>query len=89
MIITNVFWLYNVIDNALAHDDYKTQCEFYHKDAIEFEKVLSKLEKQEEMMRFLDKNEIDYDSLQKGNESIILLNSFEFTFDKNGILIAE
>ncbi len=89
MVISNIFWVYQTIDNAVGQSYYKVSCDEYYKDMIEFEKIVETYKTKKETIDFLDTYHVKYDSIQKGTNFIITLNSFSITFDKNGNQISE
>jgi len=88
LIVTNVFWIYQVLDNAVGNDYYKVSCNEYHGDMLGLKKVLDSKKTKIETLDFLNEHAIEYDSFQKGNEFIISLNSFDLTFNAQGNLVA-
>lgn len=88
LFITNAFWIYQIIDNAVGMDYYKVSCNEYHGDMLELKKVLDLKKTKTESLQFLDEHGVDYDSFQKGNEFIITMNSFDLTFNEEGNLVS-
>lgn len=83
-VISNTFWIYQTIDNAVGHSYYKVSCDEYYNDMVEFKKILGTLKTKKETIGFLENYNVKYDSIQKGTDFIITLNSFSVTFDNNG-----
>lgn len=88
LIISNTFWVYQTIDNAVGQDYYIVSCNEYYQDMLQFKQILDSKKSQKEAIEFLDNNLIAYESFQKGNEFIIVFNSFALTYNDEGILIS-
>lgn len=87
LIITNSYWFYLTIDNAVGHHYYQISCDEYSKDISEFRKIfISEKLNKDETLEFLNSNNIKFEIINKGNNSIILFNSFSLVFDKKGNL---
>jgi hypothetical protein len=86
LVISNIFWIYQTIDNAVGQNYYQVSCDEYHKDMIEFKKILETKSTKEEAIGFLKRYNVEYDNFQKGTEYIVTLNSFALIFDANGKL---
>ena len=84
LVISNIFWFYQTIDNAVGKGYYKVSCDEYYNDMIEFKKILQTQKTKNEIVDFLERYHVKYDSIQKGTDFIITLNSFSITFDKKG-----
>jgi wyosine [tRNA(Phe)-imidazoG37] synthetase (radical SAM superfamily) len=80
LIFSNLFWIYFSIDNAVGHHYYKVSCDEYKNDLNEFMKTIESFNSKKETIDFLEENSIQFDSIQKGNEFIIIFNSFEIVF---------
>lgn len=76
LVISNIFWIYQIIDNAIGQNYYQVSCDEYHNDMVEFKEILETKLTKEEAIEFLKMNNVEYDSFQKGTEYIITLNSF-------------
>lgn len=87
LIFSNLFWIYQTINNALGHDYYKVSCDEYYKDAFNLRKVLESKSDIVGVIEFLENNKIEYESFQKGTDSVINLNSFDLIYNKKGELI--
>ena len=87
LVISNIFWIYQTIDNAIGQNYYKVSCEEYYQDMLKLKKILKTKNTKKEATDFLEKSKIEYESFQKGSEFIISFDSFSLTYDKNGILI--
>ena len=87
LFISNAFWIYQTIDNAVGHSYYKVSCDEYYQDMLKFKQILETKSTKTEAIDFLELNKVEYDSFQKGTEFIISFNSFALTFDEKGILI--
>jgi hypothetical protein len=79
--ISNAFWIYQTVDNAVGHSYYKVSCDEYYQDMLKFKQILETRSTKTEAI-----NKVEYDSFQKGTEFIISFNSFALTFDEKGIL---
>lgn len=86
LILSNLFWIYQAIDNAVSMSYYRDSCEDYQSDMVELKRILDTKKTKEAAINFLEQYKVTYDSLSKGEEFIIHLNSFYMTFDKNGQL---
>lgn len=89
LVISNIFWIYQTIDNAVGQNYYQISCDEYRSDMIEFKKILEAKSTKEEAIEFLKINNVEYDSFQKGTEYIISLSSFALTFNDNGKLMSD
>jgi hypothetical protein len=87
LIGSNTYWIYQTIDNAIGANYYQISCEEYRKDSNELLKALKNYNSKDEMIYFLDIHKVSYKEFQKGSEFIIQLNSFDFTFNENKLLI--
>jgi hypothetical protein len=87
LIVTNLLWLYNTIDNAVGHHYYSIGCEEYRQDAEVCHHLLASSASKDEVIRLLDSGEIHYETFDKGTEFIISLHSFDLVFDKDGRLV--
>lgn len=87
MVVSNIFWIYQSIDNAVGHSYYKVSCDEYYQDMLKFKQFIETKSTKEEAIDFLELNKVEYDSFQKGTEFIITFSSFDLTYDKNGKLI--
>jgi hypothetical protein len=83
-IVSNVFWIYNTLENAVGNNYYKVSCEEYYKDVSILKVIIEKKETKKELISFLENNNVKFESFSKGAENIIVLNSFSIAFDKNG-----
>ncbi len=86
LLLTNIFWIYQVVDNAIGMTYYKDSCEDFQSDMIQLKSILEKKTTKESAINFLEQNGVDYNSFPKGNEFIIQLNSFDMIFNENGEL---
>ncbi|MBE7688881.1 hypothetical protein [Tenacibaculum finnmarkense] len=89
LISTNVFWIYQIIDNAVGKSYYEVSCKEYRKDAVAFQKIVENRQKQIRIIALLKENNIQFEEFEKGNEYIINLNSFSIRFDEKGNKINE
>jgi len=65
---------------------YEVSCNEYYNDMLELKKILENNMNKEQVIDFLRKNEIKYEGFEKGNEFVIILNSFDLTFGNDGKL---
>ena len=87
LLISNVFWIYHTIDNAVGQSYYKVGCDEYYHDALKFKQILEKKSSKREAIDFLKTNKVEYDSFQKGTQFIITFDSFALEYDTTGKLI--
>ena len=87
LVISNVFWIYQTIDNAFGHSYYKVSCDEYYQDMLKFKQILETKSTKKEAIDFLETNKVEYESFQKGAEFIITFDSFALEYDDNGKLI--
>lgn len=84
LVISNIFWIYTTIENAVGQNDYKISCDEYYNDMIEFKKIIEAHKTKKDLQGFLKSNDVEFDSIQKGTDFIISLNSFSILFDQRG-----
>src|SRR5688572_28822965 len=87
LIISNFFWAYQIIDNAVSKGYYEVSCNEYYGDMMELKRILDTKTTKSEALNFLEQYNVEFDSFQKGEEFIITLNSFGMTFNSDGTLI--
>jgi hypothetical protein len=88
LVITNIFWFYQAIDNAVGQSYYRDSCDDYYQDMLKFKQILETKSTKREAINFLKTNNIAYESFQKGTEFIISFDSFALEYDTNGKLIS-
>jgi len=86
LVVSNIFWIYQTIDNSVGYTYYKVSCDEYYQDMLEFKQILETKSTKKEAIDFLELNKVEYDSFQKETEFIITFNSFALIFDEKGIL---
>ncbi len=85
-----MFWVYQIIDNAVGHEYYKVGCEEYKVDSDNFQIILNSFEMKDELISFLDENGIEYEQINKAeNENYIILGSTGVQFDDSGKIYGE
>ena len=84
LVISNVFWAYITVNNAVGQSYYKVTCDEYYHDMIEFKKILETQKTKNEIIDFLIDYEVKFDTVQKGNDFTITMNSFSIKFDNKG-----
>ena len=89
LFISNSFWIYQTIDNAVGQNYYKVSCDEYYEDMLKFKQVIETKSTRKNAMDFLEKNKIEYDRFQKGTKTIISFGSFSLAYNENGELITE
>lgn len=87
LILSNVYWLYQTVDNAVGHSYYQVNCEEWKDDLKELKKVLPIELNKNDMVNFLAHKDIAYNGFAKGEEFVIQLHSFDFVYNQNGQLI--
>lgn len=88
LVLSNLFWIYQTIDNAVGQNYYKVSCDEYYQDMLRFKQVLETKSTKREAINFLESNNVEYESFHKGIEFIITFDSFELKYDTNGKLIS-
>lgn len=88
LVLSNIFWVYQTIDNAVGHTYYKVSCEEYYQDMLKFKQIVETKSTRKEAINFLKINKIKYESFQKGTEYIIIFNSFALVYDEKWELIS-
>jgi hypothetical protein len=79
-----------MIDNAIGHGYYKVSCEEYKIDADNFQTILNSFDIEEDLIKFLEQNGIDFELINKAsNENYIILGSTGVLFDDSGKIIGE
>ena len=89
LVVSNIFWIYNTFDNAVGHSYYKVSCDEYYQDMLKLKQVLETKSTKGEAINFLETNDIEYESFQKGTEFIISFDSFALEYDTDGKLISD
>ena len=89
LVVSNIFWIYNIFDNAVGHSYYKVSCDEYYQDMLKLKQLLETKSTKREAINFLETNNIEYESFQKGTEFIISFDSFVLEFDIDGKLISD
>ncbi|OHX63962.1 hypothetical protein [Flammeovirga pacifica] len=88
LIVSNIFWIYQVIDTAVGHGYYQVSCEEYKVDSDILNSTLNGFEKIDDLIAFLKKHEIEYNTIYKvDNENYILIGSIEIQFLDNGEVV--
>ena len=88
LVLSNTFWIYQAIDNAVGHSYYKVSCDEYYQDMLRFKQILDAKTTKMEAINFLKKNKVEFASFQKGAEFIITFDSFALEYDTDGRLIS-
>ena len=89
LLSSNAFWVYTSIDHAYSVTYSEDSCEKYRKDKEILLNTVKEFNSKEKTLEFLSKNDVTFDSFQKGkDEYIISLNSFGLTFNEEGKLAA-
>lgn len=89
LLLTNLFWMYQTIDNAVDKGYYDVSCNEYEKDMLLYKKIVESKKNKSELFQFLKNNDIDVVGFHKGEGYIISFNSFYVEFDKKGNKINE
>ena len=84
LIITNLFWLYQLLDTSIGHTYYKVSCEEYENDLDQLKKVTDSLTTKKQTLQFLKESKIELDTLQKGRIFHVNFKSFSLSFDESG-----
>ena len=87
LLLSNLFWAYQVLDNAVGMTYYKDSCGNYQSDMQELKEILETKTSKETVLAFLEHHHVQFDSFHKADDFIIQLNSFELIYDKNGQLV--
>lgn len=83
---SNLFWVYEILDNAVDKNYYKVVCNENYEDMLKLKSVLDNKKKKELTLNFLNENKIGYESFHKGEEFVVQLSSFELIFNSEGVL---
>nr|WP_319571723.1 hypothetical protein [uncultured Draconibacterium sp.] len=86
LVISNIFWFYKTIDNAVGQSYYMDSCDEYYQDMHKFKQILETKSTKREAINFLKTNNIEYESFQKGTKFIISFDSFALEYDTDGKL---
>ncbi len=87
LISSNLFWMYQILDNSISHSYYQESCEKYDLDRNNLLEIISRLETKDAVINFLSNYNIEFDSFKKSDHFIISLNSFQLEYNRNGKLI--
>lgn len=77
LIISNLFWAYETLDNAVGRDYYKVSCEEYLNDRNNFKTIVDSIETKNKLIAFLTKNNIRFEGFDKEDNYVIDFNSFQ------------
>lgn len=86
LVATNLFWVYEILDNAVDKSYYKVVCNENHEDMLKLKSVLDTKKNKQLTIKFLNEHKIKYESFQKGENFVIQLSSFELIFNSKGLL---
>ena len=89
LISSNLFWVYETLDNAVSHSYFESSCEKYDLDRNNFMEIIMSLDKKDDVIDFLTLYKVEFDSFEKGGNLIISLNSFQLEYNSDGRLIDE
>ncbi len=81
LIITNLFWIYQVIDTGIGRSYYEVSCEEYRSDAEKLEKICKQFKTKEELFDFTAQYKIEIDTFSKGEALIVRFSSFDVEFE--------
>lgn len=88
LVATNIFWVYQVLDNAVANNYYRVSCEEFLTDATALKKILETKGEKDEVISYLDSEEVSYNAFEKGDRFVITLGSFDMVFNAENELVS-
>lgn len=88
MVISNLFWIYQVIDTAVGHGYYQVSCQEYKANSDILNATLNSFENINDLTAFLEKYEIEFNLINKAeNENYIIIGSLGLQFLENGEIV--
>ena len=89
-IVSNTFWIYQVVDNAVGHGYYKASCEEYKANSEILELTLRSYGDKDELIDFLEEKAIQFEIHNKAdNENYIVIGTLDIQFNDDGEIIME
>ena len=90
LIVSNLFWVYQVIDTAVGHGYYQVSCEDYKENSDILEAILISFVNKNDLTTFLKELEIEFETINKSdNENYIIIGSLGIQFRDNGEIVTE
>ncbi|CAM1349453.1 hypothetical protein [Tenacibaculum crassostreae] len=89
LVFSNLFWVYQIIDSAVGRSYYETSCNEYERDRAILIKIAQSKEAKDDLLEFLNKNDLPHGYFPKGNNYVVSFSSFSLIFDNKGKLIDE
>ena len=90
LIVSNLFWIYQVIDTAVGHGYYQVSCEEFKENSDILNATLNGFENIDELTAFLEKHEIEFETINiADNEIYIIIGSLGIQFLDNGEIVTE
>lgn len=90
LVTTNLFWFYQMLDNAVANNYYRVGCEEFLTDATTLKNILQTKGDKDEVISYLDNEEVKYEAFEKGDQFVITLGSFDMVFNaENELVLSE
>ena len=90
LIVSNLFWIYQVINTAVGHGYYQVSCEEYKTNSDILEAALNSFENKNELTDFLEDQKIEFETINKADdENYIIIGSIGIQFLDNGEIVME
>jgi hypothetical protein len=90
LIVSNLFWMYQVIYTAVGHGYYQVSCEEYKENSDILNTTLNGFENVDDLIAFLEKHKIEFEIINKAdNENYIIIGSLGTQFLDNGEIVSE
>lgn len=90
LLVSNLFWVYQVIDTAVGHGYYQVNCEEYKSNSDILEFTLRSYSSKDELIRFLEDKNIQFETYHKAdNENYVVIGKLGIQFDDDGNRINE
>ena len=83
LIATNVYWLYNTLDNVVGHSYYKDSCEPMFEDYELLIPLISQNVNRTEIRKYLESMKVPFDPFKKDGVEILVLNATEIIFNND------
>ena len=90
LLTSNIFWIYQIIDNAVGHGYYKVSCEEYKANSDILEWTLRSYQNKDELINFLKDKGIQFEIYNKANnENYVVIGTIGIQFNDDGEIITE
>ena len=87
LIISNLFWVYQVLDLSVTSHYQQDSCSRYDADRRQLVELLVHRQSKQELLKFLSHYKLSYEIDQKDDRSIISLESFSLEYELDGQLV--